>query len=109
LDLEHYGWTEQDLNKEFHLGPGILPRFMGNGKDVMTLKEIIDELKRMYCAYDWLRADAATWLIPIDSINPQAAPSVSNTFISRIEHNVTGFENALRFHRNGSTLQKRSE
>src|SRR5436190_8911433 len=27
LELSHYGFTEEDLDEEFVLGPGILPRF----------------------------------------------------------------------------------
>jgi 2-oxoglutarate dehydrogenase E1 component len=50
LTLEYYGWSEADLSKEFKLGPGILPRFVGSVKDdKLTLGGIIDELKRMYC------------------------------------------------------------
>lgn len=50
LTLEFYGWTEADLSKKFKLGPGILPRFVGNiESDELTLGQIIDELKRMYC------------------------------------------------------------
>ncbi len=37
------------MDKKFRLGPGILPRFIGSGKEEMTLRDIIAELKRMYC------------------------------------------------------------
>jgi 2-oxoglutarate dehydrogenase E1 component len=49
LELNYYGWTEKDLDKEFTLGPGILPRYAETGKDKMTLREIVGELKKMYC------------------------------------------------------------
>lgn len=49
LELNYYGWTEKDLDKEFTLGPGILPRYAETGKQKMTLREIIGELKKMYC------------------------------------------------------------
>jgi 2-oxoglutarate dehydrogenase E1 component len=49
LDLEHYGWSEKDLTKEFNLGPGILPRFLEAGIEKMTLGDIIQSLKKMYC------------------------------------------------------------
>ena len=49
LELNYSGWTEKDLDKEFTLGPGILPRYAETGKDKMTLREIIGELKKMYC------------------------------------------------------------
>ncbi|KAL7422265.1 2-oxoglutarate dehydrogenase E1 component [Cryptotrichosporon argae] len=51
LKLDYYGWTEADLDKKFKLGSGILQRFVGHVKDdELTLRQIIDELKRMYCA-----------------------------------------------------------
>ncbi|WVQ70209.1 oxoglutarate dehydrogenase (succinyl-transferring), E1 component [Kwoniella botswanensis] len=70
LKLEYYGWTEADLKKEFKLSDGILPRFKGSVEsDKLTLGQIIEELKRMYCTHvgvqyvhivdrgqcDWLR------------------------------------------------------
>lgn len=50
LTLEHYGFTEADMNKKITLGPGILPRFMGDSKNSMTLKEIIDACEHLYCS-----------------------------------------------------------
>lgn len=49
LELEHYGWTEKDLSKEITLGPGILPKFVDAGIQKLTLGELIEALKRMYC------------------------------------------------------------
>ncbi|GAA5944634.1 hypothetical protein JCM3775_005858 [Rhodotorula graminis] len=49
LTLEHYGWTEKDLDKEFELGAGILPRFKKAGTDKMTLRQIMDTCKKIYC------------------------------------------------------------
>ncbi|KZV92557.1 2-oxoglutarate dehydrogenase, E1 component [Exidia glandulosa HHB12029] len=49
LELSHYGWTERDLDKEFTLGPGILPHFATDGRQSMTLGEIISTCKRIYC------------------------------------------------------------
>lgn len=50
LKLDYYGWSEEDMKKEFKLSSGILPRFVGKvPEDKMTLGEIIGELKRMYC------------------------------------------------------------
>ncbi|GAA5976371.1 hypothetical protein JCM11641_005992 [Rhodosporidiobolus odoratus] len=48
LTLKHYGWTDADLDKEFELGAGILPRFKEAGTDKMTLREIVDTCKRIY-------------------------------------------------------------
>ncbi|TIB73487.1 hypothetical protein E3Q18_03186 [Wallemia mellicola] len=50
LELTHYGWSEPDLDtKTFDLGPGILKRFTGTGKTKMTLREIYDTCKQIYC------------------------------------------------------------
>lgn len=48
LTLAHYGFTEADLDREFALGPGILPRF-ANGSDKRTLREIIQICEKTYC------------------------------------------------------------
>ncbi|KZT60346.1 2-oxoglutarate dehydrogenase, E1 component [Calocera cornea HHB12733] len=49
LTIAHYGWTEADLDHEISLGPGILPRFATGGRNSMTIREIIDKLKEIYC------------------------------------------------------------
>lgn len=49
LTLEHYGFTEKDLDSEITLGPGILPYFAKNGESKKTLREIIDTCERLYC------------------------------------------------------------
>lgn len=49
LKLEHYQFTEKDLDSEFTLGPGILPRFKKDGREKMTLREIIANCERLYC------------------------------------------------------------
>lgn len=49
LTLEHYGFTDADLNKQITLGPGILPRFVQKGRETMSLKEIIDVCESLYC------------------------------------------------------------
>lgn len=49
LTLEHYQFTEKDLDTEYSLGPGILPRFKREGRDKMTLREIIEACERIYC------------------------------------------------------------
>ncbi|KAJ3347699.1 2-oxoglutarate dehydrogenase E1 component [Entophlyctis luteolus] len=70
LDPAHYGFTERDLDRKFFLGQGILPGFLASeGKEKLTLREIIDRLKKTYAgsigieyghiddraACDWLR------------------------------------------------------
>jgi 2-oxoglutarate dehydrogenase E1 component len=49
LTLDHYGFTESDLSTEYTLGPGILPRFKCDGREKMTLREIVDACERIYC------------------------------------------------------------
>ena len=49
LKLDHYQFTEKDLDTEFALGPGILPRFKIDGREKMTLRDIITTCERLYC------------------------------------------------------------
>jgi 2-oxoglutarate dehydrogenase E1 component len=50
MDLKHYGFDENtDYEKEFSLGPGILPLFLTKDREKMKLREIIDACKRIYC------------------------------------------------------------
>ncbi|KAF7938517.1 uncharacterized protein EAE98_000855 [Botrytis deweyae] len=70
LQLEHYQFSEKDLDTEYSLGPGILPHFKKAGREKMTLREIIAACERIYCGSygveyihipdreqcDWLRA-----------------------------------------------------
>ena len=49
LELDHYQFTEKNLDEEFALGPGILPRFKSADREKMTLREIIKTCERLYC------------------------------------------------------------
>lgn len=49
LTLEHYGFTEKDLDKEITLGPGILPHFASQGHEKKTLREIVGICENIYC------------------------------------------------------------
>ncbi|EMF10576.1 2-oxoglutarate dehydrogenase E1 component mitochondrial precursor [Sphaerulina musiva SO2202] len=49
LELKTYNFTEKDMDMELTLGPGILPRFAKDGREKMTLREIIDACERLYC------------------------------------------------------------
>ncbi|POW10705.1 hypothetical protein PSTT_05914 [Puccinia striiformis] len=52
MDLKHYGFDENtDYEKEFSLGPGILPLFHTKDREKMKLREIIDACKRIYCGH----------------------------------------------------------
>ncbi|EPY54231.1 2-oxoglutarate dehydrogenase [Schizosaccharomyces cryophilus OY26] len=49
LTLEHYGFTEADMDREIRLGPGILPNFREAGYETMTLRNIVEACERIYC------------------------------------------------------------
>lgn len=49
LRIEHYGWSESDLSREMRLGPGLLPNFTKAGVTKLTIGEVIDACKRIYC------------------------------------------------------------
>jgi 2-oxoglutarate dehydrogenase E1 component len=48
LTYRYYGFQDKDLDRKFTLGPGILPA-LGKTEKELTLREIIDALKKMYC------------------------------------------------------------
>lgn len=50
LELDTYGFTERDMETEFALGPGILPRFKTDTRDKMKLRDIIAACERLYCS-----------------------------------------------------------
>lgn len=50
LSYTYYGFKESDLDRTFTIGPGILPAFTKTGA-TLTLREIIDHLKKIYCKY----------------------------------------------------------
>lgn len=49
LDLSTYEFSDKDLETEFDLGPGILPRFKTEQRSSMKLKDIIAACERLYC------------------------------------------------------------
>ena len=49
LELSNYNFSESDMEQEFELGPGILPRFKNESRTKMKLREIIDTCERLYC------------------------------------------------------------
>lgn len=48
LDPSFYGWSESDLDKEMQLGPGLLPNFVKNGIEKLTIREVIEACQRIY-------------------------------------------------------------
>ncbi|CAN8103830.1 unnamed protein product [Discula destructiva] len=50
LSLDYYQFTDKDLDTEYTLGPGILPRFKKEGREKMTLREIVDACEKIYCS-----------------------------------------------------------
>jgi len=49
LDPGYYGWSEADLDKEMQLGTGLLPNFAIAGTTKLTIREVIDACRRIYC------------------------------------------------------------
>ncbi|RMZ81314.1 hypothetical protein DV737_g2609, partial [Chaetothyriales sp. CBS 132003] len=49
LQPDYYGFTEADLDQEFTLGSGILPRFASENRTSMKLRDIIAACERTYC------------------------------------------------------------
>lgn len=48
LDYSYYGFTQEDLDRTFHLGAGMLPGFSATTQK-MTLREILKILEDTYC------------------------------------------------------------
>lgn len=48
LELDFYGFTEKDLDREFLLPP---TTFIGGDRTHMTLREIVARLKSIYCTH----------------------------------------------------------
>ncbi|KAM0428882.1 hypothetical protein ACHAPT_006682 [Fusarium lateritium] len=49
LNPAYHGFTAADLNREFPLGPDLLPHFAAQGRKSMTLREIIAAYESVYC------------------------------------------------------------
>ncbi|KAJ4252480.1 hypothetical protein NW762_011081 [Fusarium torreyae] len=49
LDPSYYGFTEKDMDRDFNLGPGILPRYATGNSNSMKLRDIISACENMYC------------------------------------------------------------
>ncbi|WFD21465.1 oxoglutarate dehydrogenase (succinyl-transferring) [Malassezia equina] len=49
LDPAYYGWSEADLDKEMQLGTGLLPNFASAGTTKLTIREVIEACRRIYC------------------------------------------------------------
>jgi 2-oxoglutarate dehydrogenase E1 component len=53
LEYGHYGFTESDMDRTFHIGQGMLPGFSSTNRQ-MTLRQIIQALKDIYCMLEAL-------------------------------------------------------
>ncbi|KAJ5479822.1 DehydrogenaseE1 component [Penicillium desertorum] len=49
LRLEFYGFTENDLDREFALGPQVLPSLKSTNRQYMTLRDILKTCESIYC------------------------------------------------------------
>lgn len=102
LTLDHYGWTDKDLGKEFSTGPGILPHFKAAGIEKITLQDLIATMERIYC--DW-RLPLYTIKKDIELIaSIQAGISELNICTFRTGKSVIGFVLALRYQSHSSIL-----
>jgi 2-oxoglutarate dehydrogenase E1 component len=49
LDPAFYGLTQHDMDREFALGPDLLPGFIGDERQSLRLRDIIDACRSTYC------------------------------------------------------------
>ena len=110
LTLEHYGWTEKDLDKEISTGPGILPHFKAAGIAKLTIRDLINTMERIYCerkeeGRHFLREKGT---LTQGGIRLQAGTSAHSICTSPTARNATGYELVSRFQSHGSTLSTRS-
>jgi len=104
LELSHYGWSERDLEKQFALGPGILPHFATEERKSMTLREIIKTCRRIYCMP--LRP---IYTLPGTLKMIQAGPLESSTSTYQTRTSVTGSVNASRCPNPGITPAREAD
>jgi 2-oxoglutarate dehydrogenase E1 component len=101
LDLSFYGLSEADLDRSFFLGQGVLPKFVNQQTYSLTLREIIEKLKMVYCAFfSFLFFLCVVVLFPLGFFTDGLAeffcrfllvcsfPSVSPFFLSRWQHRI---------------------
>jgi 2-oxoglutarate dehydrogenase E1 component len=88
LKLSYYGFKDNDLEKTFTLGSGSLP---GIGQTKLTLQQIVDHLKHIYCEYPCISAKQYKMYSTIFTLF-KVVPLALNTSIYPTKMNAIGLE-----------------
>ncbi|XP_078445546.1 uncharacterized protein LOC144714634 [Wolffia australiana] len=78
LDPAFYGFSEEDLDREFFIGVWRMSGFLSDNRPVQTLRSILDRLKQAYCGtvgYEYMHIadrDQCNWLRDkIETVKPK--------------------------------------
>lgn len=79
LDPAFYGFTDEDLDREFFIGVWRMSGFLSDNRPVQTLRSILNRLKQAYCGsvgYEYMHIadrDQCNWLRDkIETVKPRA-------------------------------------
>eukprot|EP01113_Clastostelium_recurvatum_P005153 TRINITY_DN1229_c0_g1_i2.p1 TRINITY_DN1229_c0_g1~~TRINITY_DN1229_c0_g1_i2.p1 ORF type:complete len:1032 (+),score=379.58 TRINITY_DN1229_c0_g1_i2:101-3196(+) len=50
LTIERYGFTQADLDREIFVGDNLISGFLSSNRQAITLREVLDTLKKTYCS-----------------------------------------------------------